>query len=174
MAVVGYGNTSVILTRHCEVYLIRWILVRHVHTDRFLLSGFIIMAEEIQHLHVTYNDIHNLIRNAIPDIREFNPDLLIAIGLSLALNHYQTTDPDRLFRWGVSDYYLFALIYVQYILFKRVFPRPRYGKLVMSVISYQQLDTRQLYSEHSFARRLTTRRYKFRQLACPYMNQWTD
>ncbi|KAF8343404.1 hypothetical protein F5887DRAFT_886674 [Amanita rubescens] len=39
------------------------------------------MADEIQHLHVTYNDIHNLIRSATPQIaREFNPDLLIAIG----------------------------------------------------------------------------------------------
>ena len=39
------------------------------------------MADEIQHLHVTYNDIHNLIRSATPKIaREFNPDLLIAIG----------------------------------------------------------------------------------------------
>lgn len=40
------------------------------------------MAEQIQHLHVTYNDIHNLIRENTPKIAtEFNPDLLIAIGL---------------------------------------------------------------------------------------------
>ena len=39
------------------------------------------MANEIKHLHVTYNDIHNLIRAATPQIvREFNPDFLIAIG----------------------------------------------------------------------------------------------
>nr|AFU72284.1 hypoxanthine-xanthine-guanine phospho-ribosyltransferase [Amanita strobiliformis] len=39
------------------------------------------MVDEIQHLHVTYNDIHNLIRSVTPQIaREFNPDLLIAIG----------------------------------------------------------------------------------------------
>ncbi|KAK2463711.1 hypothetical protein APHAL10511_004462 [Amanita phalloides] len=39
------------------------------------------MASEIQHLHVTYNDIHNLIRRATPRIaQDFNPDLLIAIG----------------------------------------------------------------------------------------------
>ncbi|KAG2011564.1 hypothetical protein CC2G_011666 [Coprinopsis cinerea AmutBmut pab1-1] len=39
------------------------------------------MPEEIQHLRVTYNDIHNLIRKRTPQIaKEFNPDLLIAIG----------------------------------------------------------------------------------------------
>jgi hypothetical protein len=41
------------------------------------------MAEQIQHLHVTYNDIHKLIRKNTPKIKEFNPDLLIAIGLFL-------------------------------------------------------------------------------------------
>jgi hypothetical protein len=36
---------------------------------------------EVRHLRVTYNDIHNLIRNATPNIAtEFNPDLMIAIG----------------------------------------------------------------------------------------------
>ncbi|KDR65735.1 hypothetical protein GALMADRAFT_260142 [Galerina marginata CBS 339.88] len=36
---------------------------------------------EIQYWHVTYNDIHNLIRQSTPKIAtEFNPDLLIAIG----------------------------------------------------------------------------------------------
>ena len=40
------------------------------------------MTEQIQHLHVTYNDIHDLIRKNTPKIaRDFNPDLLIAIGL---------------------------------------------------------------------------------------------
>ncbi|RXW14676.1 hypothetical protein EST38_g11180 [Candolleomyces aberdarensis] len=35
----------------------------------------------VQHLWVTYNDIHNLIRKSTPEIaRSFNPDLLIAIG----------------------------------------------------------------------------------------------
>ncbi|KAF8636387.1 hypothetical protein AX17_003569 [Amanita inopinata Kibby_2008] len=39
------------------------------------------MANQVQHWHVTYNDIHNLIRAATPRIaREFNPDSLIAIG----------------------------------------------------------------------------------------------
>ncbi|GKV58055.1 hypoxanthine-guanine phosphoribosyltransferase [Collybia sordida] len=39
------------------------------------------MAEEVQHFRVTYNYIHNLIRNVTPKIAaEFNPDLLIAIG----------------------------------------------------------------------------------------------
>jgi len=39
------------------------------------------MASEVEHFHVTYNDIHNLIRKCTPKIgAEFNPDLLVAIG----------------------------------------------------------------------------------------------
>ncbi|PPQ88713.1 hypothetical protein CVT25_009477 [Psilocybe cyanescens] len=39
------------------------------------------MADQIKYWHVTYNDIHNLIRKSTPQIaKEFNPDLLIAIG----------------------------------------------------------------------------------------------
>jgi len=42
------------------------------------------MPEEVQHLHVSYNDIHNLIRRNTPKIvADFDPTLLIAIGLSL-------------------------------------------------------------------------------------------
>jgi hypoxanthine phosphoribosyltransferase len=40
------------------------------------------MLTEVKHWHVTYNDIHNLIRSATPKIaEEFNPELLIAIGM---------------------------------------------------------------------------------------------
>ncbi|TFK71612.1 PRTase-like protein [Pluteus cervinus] len=35
---------------------------------------------QVQHLRVTYNDIHNLIRKATPKIAEFDPDLMVAIG----------------------------------------------------------------------------------------------
>ncbi|KAG7093881.1 hypothetical protein E1B28_007520 [Marasmius oreades] len=39
------------------------------------------MSAEVKHWHVTYNDIHNLIRRCTPKISaEFNPDLLVAIG----------------------------------------------------------------------------------------------
>ncbi|THU99155.1 PRTase-like protein [Dendrothele bispora CBS 962.96] len=39
------------------------------------------MADEVKHFHVTYNNIHNLIRKCTPKIgAEFNPDLLVAIG----------------------------------------------------------------------------------------------
>ncbi|KAF8817580.1 PRTase-like protein [Phlegmacium glaucopus] len=39
------------------------------------------MSEEVQHLHVTYNEIHDLIRRSTPKIAaEYNPNLLIAIG----------------------------------------------------------------------------------------------
>ncbi|KIK60302.1 hypothetical protein GYMLUDRAFT_43599 [Collybiopsis luxurians FD-317 M1] len=41
------------------------------------------MAHEsqVKHLHVTYNNIHNLIRKCIPQIAaDFNPDLMVAIG----------------------------------------------------------------------------------------------
>lgn len=37
---------------------------------------------EVQHFRVTYNNIHNLIRAATPKVAaEFNPDLLVAIGM---------------------------------------------------------------------------------------------
>ncbi|KAK7056191.1 hypothetical protein VNI00_002743 [Paramarasmius palmivorus] len=40
------------------------------------------MSNEVKHWHVTYNDIHNLIRKCTPKIAsEFNPDLLLAIGM---------------------------------------------------------------------------------------------
>ncbi|KAF8227518.1 PRTase-like protein [Tricholoma matsutake] len=39
------------------------------------------MLTEVKHWHVTYNDMHNLIRSVTPEIaQKFNPDLLIAIG----------------------------------------------------------------------------------------------
>ena len=39
------------------------------------------MSDQVKHFHVTYNDIHNLIRKSTPNIvLQFNPDLLIAIG----------------------------------------------------------------------------------------------
>lgn len=45
------------------------------------------MSDQVKHWHVTYNDIHNLIKNITPKIaKEFHPDLLIAIGLSFQLS----------------------------------------------------------------------------------------
>ncbi|KAF5351545.1 hypothetical protein D9758_007176 [Tetrapyrgos nigripes] len=39
------------------------------------------MANQVGHLHVTYNNIHNLIKECTPKIGdEFNPDLMVAIG----------------------------------------------------------------------------------------------
>lgn len=35
---------------------------------------------EPEHFRTTYNDVHNLIKNAAPKIAEFKPDLFIAIG----------------------------------------------------------------------------------------------
>ncbi|KZT10061.1 PRTase-like protein [Laetiporus sulphureus 93-53] len=35
---------------------------------------------DIKHVHLTYNDIHNLIRKVSKQIKEFRPDMLIAIG----------------------------------------------------------------------------------------------
>ena len=41
----------------------------------------------VLHLHVTYNDIHSLIRASMPRIgQEFNPDILLAIGTSLLIS----------------------------------------------------------------------------------------
>lgn len=38
------------------------------------------MASEPQHLRVTYNEVHNLIKRAAEKIAEFKPDLMVAIG----------------------------------------------------------------------------------------------
>ena len=40
---------------------------------------------EPEHLRVTYNDVHNLIRESARKIEAFNPDIIIAIGLSPVL-----------------------------------------------------------------------------------------
>ncbi|KAG6915267.1 hypothetical protein DXG01_012402 [Tephrocybe rancida] len=41
---------------------------------------------EVQHWRVTYNDIHNLIRGVTPKLaKEFNPDLMVAIGTQIRL-----------------------------------------------------------------------------------------
>ena len=37
-------------------------------------------VQEPEHLRVTYNDVHNLIRASAQKIAEFKPDMLIAIG----------------------------------------------------------------------------------------------
>ena len=40
---------------------------------------------EVEHLHVSYNDVHNIIKDTAGAIvREFQPDLLLAIGRHLA------------------------------------------------------------------------------------------
>lgn len=50
-------------------------------TSRTTLETTTTMSKQIKYLHVTYNDIHNLIRKVSPKIAaDFNPDLLIAIG----------------------------------------------------------------------------------------------
>jgi hypoxanthine phosphoribosyltransferase len=38
------------------------------------------MAGEPQHLPVTYNEVHNIIRRSAKEIAEFNPNLIVAIG----------------------------------------------------------------------------------------------
>lgn len=38
------------------------------------------MAAPPKHQHMTYNDIHHLIHNSAEKIKEFRPDMLIAIG----------------------------------------------------------------------------------------------
>ena len=35
---------------------------------------------EVQHIRVTYNDVHNIIKTASEKIADWKPDLLIAIG----------------------------------------------------------------------------------------------
>ena len=61
------------------------------------------MVDQVKHWHVTYNDIHNLIRQATPKVAtEFNPDLLIAIGEYPSNLNYPLIKP--FFRWRVSHY----------------------------------------------------------------------
>ncbi|KAI0295946.1 phosphoribosyltransferase-like protein [Russula brevipes] len=38
------------------------------------------MASEPQHLPITYNEVHNLVRRSAKEIAEFNPNLIVAIG----------------------------------------------------------------------------------------------
>ena len=38
------------------------------------------MASEPQHLRLTYNEVHNLIKRSAKEIAEFKPDLIVAIG----------------------------------------------------------------------------------------------
>lgn len=62
----------------------RKLLIKEVTCIMISIScpAVFIMAEQIKHLHVTYNDIHHLIgQNTHKIAKEFNPDLLIAIGL---------------------------------------------------------------------------------------------
>lgn len=61
------------------------------------------MVDQVKHWHVTYNDIHNLIRQATPKVAtEFNPDLLIAIGEYPSNLNHPLLKP--FFRWRVSHY----------------------------------------------------------------------
>lgn len=38
------------------------------------------MATEPEHIRVTYNEVHNIIKKSAEQIKEFNPEILIAIG----------------------------------------------------------------------------------------------
>ncbi|KAF8269851.1 PRTase-like protein [Lactarius quietus] len=38
------------------------------------------MATEVEHVRVTYNDVHNIIKRSAEKVNEFKPDLVIAIG----------------------------------------------------------------------------------------------
>uniref|UniRef100_A0A0W0FZE8 Xanthine phosphoribosyltransferase 1 n=1 Tax=Moniliophthora roreri TaxID=221103 RepID=A0A0W0FZE8_MONRR len=64
------------------------------------------MSNQVKHWHVTYNDIHNLIRKCTPQIAsEFNPDFLLAIGMSFTLyiRLAMIVVTGILFRWRVSS-----------------------------------------------------------------------
>ena len=44
------------------------------------------MATEVEHLRVTYNDVHNIIKKSAEKINEFKPDLVIAIGMEILIS----------------------------------------------------------------------------------------
>lgn len=48
---------------------------------------------EVEHVHATYNDIHNLIKGSIDKLAAFKPNLFIAIGLYFStMMHNNATD----------------------------------------------------------------------------------
>ena len=59
----------------------------------FQVSEITTMVHEPEHIRVTYNEVHNIIRDSAKKIQEFKPDMLIAIGdqLFLSVNCYRHT-----------------------------------------------------------------------------------
>ena len=42
---------------------------------------------EPEHIRVTYNEVHNIIKRSAEQIKEFKPDLLIAIGGEILISY---------------------------------------------------------------------------------------
>ena len=68
----------------------------------FLLSPSATMSEP-EHLRMTYNEIHKLIRASAEKIAEFKPDTLIAIGESSRDMSRRSVTDSILCRWRASD-----------------------------------------------------------------------
>ncbi|EIM86729.1 PRTase-like protein [Stereum hirsutum FP-91666 SS1] len=68
------------------------------------------MGDEPVHTRVTYNDVHNLIKNSAKKIEEFKPDMFIAIGffparvLRTFLKHRDTKKNIPIYAIGLSLY----------------------------------------------------------------------
>jgi hypothetical protein len=60
------------------------------------------MPEEPPHIRATYNDIHNIIRDASVKIAEWKPDMMVAIGESSLSILSSLLTLNRMFRWWVS------------------------------------------------------------------------
>lgn len=45
------------------------------------------MATEPEHIRVTYNEVHNIIKKSTEQISEFKPDLVIAIGREILISY---------------------------------------------------------------------------------------
>ena len=45
-----------------------------------MITAFNTMADEPPHIRITYNEVHNIIRDASAKIAEWEPDMMVAIG----------------------------------------------------------------------------------------------
>ena len=66
--------------------------------------------QEPEHLRITYNEVHNLIRASAAKIAEWKPDMLIAIGVSSAGAFYRKRLNNSIsYRWRASSMYYSCL-----------------------------------------------------------------
>lgn len=58
---------------------------------------------EPEHLRITYNEVHNIIRESAKKVAEFKPDMLIAIGEKSILSFFASLYPPRGYSPGIRS-----------------------------------------------------------------------